>query len=205
MISAPDMTPTPAAWTSFRRRLLGYVRRRVDEPADAEDIVQDVLARAAIRLPALRSSSALLPWLFASTRNAIADYYRSENRDRASGLRGAGSEAGDGEVDIPMAPEPGNEAREALLRCVEPMLDALPERYREAVRRVDLKGERQVDLARELGIGISALKSRVQRGRAMLLQAFTDCCNLERDARGTVVELVSKRRKPCRGTEPETC
>ncbi|MGE0352270.1 MAG: sigma-70 family RNA polymerase sigma factor [Gemmatimonadales bacterium] len=198
MISAPDMTPTPAAWTSFRRRLLGYVRRRVDEPADAEDIVQDVLARAAIRLPTLRSSSALLPWLFSSTRNAIADYYRAGIRDQGSGV-------GETEPDLPVAGEDVNQARETLLRCVEPMLDALPERYRDAVRRVDLQGERQVDLARELGIGISALKSRVQRGRAMLLQAFTDCCNLERDARGTVVELVSKRRKPCRGAEPETC
>lgn len=186
-------------WAEFRARLLAYIRRRLDDPAEAEDLVQEVLARVADRLPELRSRDHLLPWLYRITRNALTDHYRARGRRRpmvaletlpdteASSLVG-----GNGSDD------PGEAARAALAGCVQPMLATLPPPYREALRRVELLGERQVDVAGQLGLGISALKSRVQRGRRMLHRAFTDCCTVERDSAGGIVGFERRGGSPCR-------
>jgi RNA polymerase sigma-70 factor (ECF subfamily) len=185
MSSGPQ--PHPSEWRAFRHRLLGYVRRRINDPAEAEDLVQDVLARAADRLPSLRSGEQLLPWLHSISRNALVDFYRRQGR--APMLVPLDSR----HDDLPSVGEPdGERNRAALAACVRPMVHALPAIYREAVARVDLEGERQVDVARDLGLSISALKSRVQRGRVLLRQAFTDCCGFERDAAGRVVAYHPK-------------
>ena len=186
----PDMTalPDPVEWQAFRQQLLGYVGRRVNHPADAEDLVQDILARAAGRLSSLRSGERLVPWLHAISRHALVDFYRAKGRTPELVELEPGTHELDGQ------PEEGATGRAALVSCVRPMLAVLPEIYREAVLRVDLNEERQVDVARDLGLGISALKSRVQRGRVLLRDAFTDCCALERDATGRVVDFHPKGR-----------
>jgi RNA polymerase sigma-70 factor (ECF subfamily) len=192
----PDAQALPSAppWGLFRARLLGWLRPRLDDPADAEDLVQEVLGRAAIRLSELQSGERLLPWLFRIARNALVDHYRARGRrGRAVAFE-----------DLPASQEPGapvasavGEARAELASCLEPMVAALPDPYREAVRRVDLRGERQVDVAGDLGLGISTLKSRVQRGRRLLHRAFTDCCELERDRMGSVVGYERRGGTAC--------
>lgn len=176
--------PHPAEWQAFRSRLERWVRRRVNDAADAEDLVQEILVRASSRLPTLREQKQLLPWLDAMTRNALVDYYR--RRARAPVTVALWGE----ESDLAVEKEPeGERNRAALAACVRPLLDTLPPLYRDAVCRVDLEGERQVDVAAELGLGLSALKSRVQRGRAMLREAFAACCAFRKDAAGRVVEF----------------
>lgn len=179
------LAPSPE-WRAFRHRLEQYVRRRVSNPADAEDLVQDILSRAVDRLPSLKSNERLTPWLHTISRHALVDFYRRRSRSPDSVPLEAAAD--------PEAPSlaDGDRNRTALAACIRPMVACLPALYREAVTRVDLNGERQVDVARELGLGISALKSRVQRGRAMLQQVFSDCCHFERDAAGRVVDYRKK-------------
>ncbi len=184
MMTGVIAEPHPAEWQAFRTRLERWVRRRVNDVGDAEDLVQEILARASSRLPTLREQKQLLPWLDAMARNALVDYYR--RRGRAPVTVALGGE----ESDLAAEKESeGERNRAALAACIRPMLDALPPLYRDAVRRVDLEGERQVDVAAELGLGLSALKSRVQRGRAMLREAFAACCAFRKDAAGRVVEF----------------
>ncbi len=198
MPDAPPVATAEPPGEPFRARLLDYVRRRLDDPAEAEDLVQEVLARVSGRLPELRSREHLLPWLYRITRNALVDHYRARGRrqplvaldplpDDDPASRAAGEDD-----------DPGAEARAALAGCVEPMLATLPPTYREALHRVELLGERQVDVAEELGLGISALKSRVQRGRRLLHDAFTDCCAVERDSAGGVVGFERRDGARCR-------
>lgn len=183
MIPGVSREPYSTEWQGFRHRLERYVRRRVSNPADAEDLVQEILTRAVDRLPSLRSAERLTPWLDAISRHALVDYYRRRSRS-------PGTVTLDEIVDPALPVEPESEGnRRALASCLRPMVSALPAIYREAITRVDLNGERQTDVAAELGIGLSALKSRVQRGRSMLQKVFTDCCNVDRDATGRVVEF----------------
>ena len=56
-----------------------------------------------------------------------------------------------------------NQATQELARCLRPLIDQLPDKYRQAVTLVDLDGHTQVATARELGLSLSGTKSRVQR------------------------------------------
>jgi RNA polymerase sigma factor (sigma-70 family) len=71
------MTSTDITWNEHRTRLLTFVRRRVASFDDAEDLVQDILLKAARHTDQLHSDSRLEAWLYRIARNAIADYYRA--------------------------------------------------------------------------------------------------------------------------------
>ena len=74
-----------ARWRELRARLGGFVGRRIGNPADAEDVVQDVFVRMQRNIEALSSTDRLDAWAFRITRNAIADYYRASEHRAAPG------------------------------------------------------------------------------------------------------------------------
>lgn len=75
------------------------------------------------------------------------------------------------------------------------LVQELPAKYREALLLTEYDGLTQVELAKQLGLSVSAAKSRVQSARAMMRVLIGRCCELEVDAYGTVVECIPK---PCR-------
>ena len=94
-------------------------------------------------------------------------------------------------------PDPDEQVRQALANCIRPFLNQLPDKYREAVETVDLQGVSQKDLALDLGLSHSAIKSRVQRGRGMLKTLFQECCQYELDAQGNLVDFEVKSSNNC--------
>lgn len=176
------MRDTTAVWTQFGRTLLAFTRARVAAPEDAEDIVQEVMVRVHRALPGLDDTDKLKPWLYRITRNVIIDHYR------ARGCR-----------PLPLPedlPEPGPEPEmndqdglgRDIERCLSPLVDALPDPYRQAVRLADLENMPQADVAKSLGLSLSGAKSRIQRGRALLRGSLERCCRLRFDALGRVID-----------------
>ena len=84
--------------------------------------------------------------------------------------------------------EPSGQAGRELAHCLRPMLSRLPDHYREAVTLIDLDGLSQQDAAAQAGLSLSGMKSRVQRGRRALEQVMHDCCCIETDAGGRVMD-----------------
>ena len=82
--------------------------------------------------------------------------------------------------------------QQELALCLAPLIQRLPIRYREALELVDLQSMRQGDAAKKLKLSLSGLKSRVQRGRLLLKQLLLDCCTVEINKRGSVVDYTSK-------------
>jgi RNA polymerase sigma-70 factor (ECF subfamily) len=68
----------------------------------------------------------------------------------------------------------------------------LPGEYRLPLLLSDLEGLPQKEVAERLGLSLSAAKSRVQRGRERLKSAFTECCHLTLDHRGTVMDYQAR-------------
>ena len=64
----------------------------------------------------------------------------------------------------------------------------LPAPYREALSLTELDGLTQRAAAERLGVSLSGMKSRVQRGRVMLREALEGCCHIALDARGRVMD-----------------
>ncbi len=179
----PQPVPLETIWNDYGERLRRFLRARVSRPEDADDLAQEILIKVHSNLSQLQDSGKLQSWLFQIARNALTDHHRKSAASRSRQDAAENENHSDSE----------NTARLELTRCLEPFLQELPDKYRDAVTAVDLNGEAQNRLAEKYGISYSALKSRVQRGRAMLKDLFFKCCAYEIDARGRIVSYQSKR------------
>jgi RNA polymerase sigma-70 factor (ECF subfamily) len=174
-------------WTDVASKLRGYIRTRVRDHAAAEDILQDVFLKAHTRIAQLQSPEKLEGWLFLIARNAVADHYRKSKPHE--GLPG---EMATEEI------QPEFENAEELRVAVRRMIEQLPAPYGEALVLTEFKGLTQKQLAEHLGISVSGAKSRVQRGREKLKEALLDCCQLEFDRRGEIIECTPRNDDCCR-------
>ncbi len=171
-------------WQEYKHQLQRFLRSRVSNAEDAEDLLQEILIKTHQQLHTVQDPEKLRAWLFQVTRNAVIDYYRQSHK----------------KPPVPAdfmedSSEPSDQAHQELSDCIRPFLEQLPETYQAAVEAVDLRGVSQKGLAEELGLSHSAVKSRVQRGRKMLASLFQECCRYELDARGNIVDY--QQNKDC--------
>lgn len=162
-------------WSDYSASLKAFLHSRVSDPDEVDDLLQEILIRSHEKLDTLESEESLRPWLFQVANNAVIDYYRRKGREP-----NLSSE------DLWYSPdEPGFERD--LAQCVEPFIHALPQESAALLRAVDIEGRSQKELATELDISYSTLKSRVQKAREQLLKTFTDCCSFSVDNQGNVM------------------
>lgn len=191
MVTSMQGGDTQQIWAEFGGRLRSFIARRVDSDADADDILQDVFLRIHRHAGALERQERLVSWLFQVTRNAIIDYYRAPVRRREL-LAGAPLDleltAGHSDRWVGDEHEPSGQAGRELAHCLAPMVARLPPPYRAAVTTIDLEGIPRKEAAIRAGISLSGMKSRVQRGRQALEALMHDCCRIETDAGGRVMD-----------------
>lgn len=180
---------TEEVWTALREELLGFFRRRVPDEHAAEDLLQETFIRVHDGLRGLVHEDRLVPWVYRVARNVLADQRRSESR--------AESVETEEQVDVPTREENFNPEVSRWLRS---MLAGLPPDQRAAVELAEVEGLAQNEVAQRLGLSHSGAKSRVQRGRRRLEKLLRDCCHLDFDRRGNVVDYA--RRGSCQDCCP---
>lgn len=186
----------------LRQTLRSFIGSKVRDSALADDLTQETLFRVETRLQTLRSRDRLDAWVFQIARNTIADHFRktraTEEFDEAAHgplLRVADN-----------SPTTEDAALSAELRAyVRSVVDRLPPPYGEAIRLIEFEGLPQVELARRLGLSVSAAKSRVQRGRAMLRKEMERCCHWETDHYGTVLGVEPRGECTCQDSSSGGC
>ncbi|MDO8356600.1 MAG: RNA polymerase sigma factor SigZ [Nitrospirota bacterium] len=190
-------------WGEVQRGLHGFIRKRVTDEAAVEDLSQEVFIRMQRGLGGLKDHSRLLPWIYRIARHAIIDYYRVQDKqpERPVGL------ASDLETLYPVSlsvrsSEDSGQLRRELAGCLRPMIERLSEDYRQAVTLVEVEGLTQQAAATRLGLSLSGMKSRVQRGRKLLKQMLDDCCLIHLDCRREVIdyEVRGAGGDPCGGS-----
>jgi len=150
-----------------RSRLRNFIRRRVPDPADAEDVLQDVFCKLVEANRLLMPIDHVTGWLFRVARNRITDLFR-KRREVTFGDAEAfdfGDEDGDvlGIEDLLPSPDAGPEAlyvRSMLLDELELALDELPDEQREIFIAHELEGRSFKELSAESGVNINTLLSR---------------------------------------------
>ena len=167
---------TGELWEAFNRQLFSFIRKRVNDTQDAEDLLQEVFLRVHTRLDSLRDQERLVPWLYQVARNAVIDYYRG-TRDLAPLMDRFPV------LDEPAEPDPAAEIAAGL----EEMLKSLPDLYRETLLLSEIQGKKHKDIAVQLGISLSGVKSRVERGRELMRRDLWECCHFEFDRRGHLI------------------
>ena len=147
-----------------RSRLRNFIRRRVPDPSDAEDIVQDVFYKLVEANRLLMPIEHVTGWLFRVARNRITDLFRKKRPETFSD---AAVEDEDGELlqieDLLPSPDAGPEAlyvRNVLLDELELALDELPDEQREVFVAHELEGRSFKEMAAETGVSVNTLLSR---------------------------------------------
>ena len=147
-----------------RSRLRNFIRRRVPDPSDVEDILQEVFYELVEANRLLMPIDHVTGWLFRVARNRITDLFRKKKPESFSD---AALEDEDGELlpieDLLPSPDAGPEAlyvRNALLDELELALDELPDEQRDVFVAHELEGRSFKELSAESGVNVNTLLSR---------------------------------------------
>lgn len=182
-------------YTDFHKVLLGFIKSKVNNHQDAEDILQNVFVKVATGVDDLNRREKLQSWIYTIARNSIVDYYRSNTTKKSIAI----------EDDIleSFSDDEYNDTTKGLDCCLINFVDQLPEEYRNVILDVEMNGLKQKDLTEKYGLAYSSIRSRVQRGRDKLKQLLLECCNIQWDTRGNILDVQSRSR--CNSDDDKSC
>ncbi|MBE0620492.1 MAG: RNA polymerase sigma factor SigZ [Burkholderiales bacterium] len=167
------------AWHEHEAELRGWLRHRMGNAVDAEDLLQDVFIKAMRQGERFCAIVDARAWLFEVARNALADRLRLKRTT----------------VELPEDLSAETEeaaAVDSLAACLPRVLSELSPEDREAITLCDLQGLRQEEYARRKGLSLPGAKSRVQRARKRLRERLTQACQVRLDADGQVSDFVPR-------------
>ena len=148
-----------------RPRLRNFIRKRVADQSDAEDILQEVFYELIAAYRLMKPVEQVTAWLFRVARNRITDLFRSQKRQasRVEPAPAADSREQVGWEDLLPSRHAGPEsayARSVLLEELDAALDELPEEQREVFIAHELMGYSFKEIAAETGVSLNTLLSR---------------------------------------------
>ena len=146
-----------------RGRLRDFIRRRVADPGEAEDILQDVFSELVESYRLMKPVEHVGAWLFRVARNRITDLFRKRKAEALGDLASGDGEEPGGVEELLPSPEAGPEAayaRSVLLEELDAALGELPEAQRQVFIAHELEGRSFKELAAETGVSVNTLLSR---------------------------------------------
>lgn len=167
-------------WDEHENRLKNYIRRRVHNSADAEDILHTVFLKVYNYCEKKSDVTNLRSWLYQICYHAIVDHYKQKSKRR---------ELSEHDLSISDSELPADKAAE----WIQPLLSQLPKEYADSLKMADIEGVKQQEIADKKSISLTAAKSRVQRARKKLKEKFLECGVVERDGD----HLLFTVTKPC--------
>ena len=162
---------TIGIWEDFSGILKKYIHSKVKDDDLTKDILQEVFIRIHLNVSKIKNNESLKSWLFTITHNVIMDHFKRQSKQ------------------IPFLETPENDENQthSAKNCIRPLINKLPEKYREALLMSEINGKKQFEVAEALNISVSGAKSRIQRGRKLLQQGFIDCCDYKINDKGFLI------------------
>lgn len=170
------MATTEAVWNLLKDDLRRFIRRRVASDDVADDLLQETFLRIHKNIHSVRDGERLVAWVYRIARNVTTDYYRTAKLESLE----------DGDLASPT--EDKAELVANAHRWLDELVDELPEQFREPIRLSELQELPHKEVAKQLGLSLSATKSRIQRGRALLKKILNACCEFHFDHLGNVID-----------------
>jgi len=176
---------TTQIWKEFNEQLLSFIKTRVSDDEIAKDILQEVFIKIHKKIDSIKDSEKITSWVYQITRNSIIDFYRKEKKKSTiPNLENISLQ----EIDV-QNPD--------FSKCISPFLKQLSEKDRELLNKISFEGISQKEYADLHNLSYTATKSRVQRARKKLKQAFIKCCDIKTDKYGNIISHSQKRPNTC--------
>ncbi|MCC7218248.1 MAG: sigma-70 family RNA polymerase sigma factor [Burkholderiales bacterium] len=167
------------AWHQHEAELHGWLRHRLGNPVDADDVLQDLFVKAMRQGDRFCAIANARAWLFEVARNAVADRLRLKR------------EMVELPADLAQVTEEVATV-DSLAACLPRVLSELAADDREVIVLCDLEGLPQDEYARRKGLTLPGAKSRIQRARKRLRAQLTRACRVQLEASGEVSDFVPR-------------
>lgn len=191
---------TENLWKEFSDHVRNFIRQRVSDDKDAEDVMQDIFMRIHKGIGSLKNEDRVQSWVFGIARRALADYYRGKSGDKIEVKNTEiQEEAAAEEPSLNLNRFEGeHDVHEEVLSWLIPMIDELPEKYRTPLKMADVEGRTQQEVADHFDLSLSGAKSRVQRAREKLGEVLAACCDVEFGEEGRAVSYRKLEEEKCK-------
>jgi RNA polymerase sigma-70 factor (ECF subfamily) len=166
-------------WLEYQAALENYILKLVKNRELSKEISREVLMKVYNSCCSGREISNLKSWLHQIAHNACIDHFRKESK-KSNTL-----------PEEQKMEEASNSYAEAAV-MLAPLLKLIPEKYAKPLYMAELQHKKQAEIARELNLSLSGAKSRVQRGRDLLRSKILECCHIEQDSRGSLINFRVK-------------
>ncbi len=167
-------------WKEYSTSLKAFLHSNVSNPADVDDLLQDILIKTYQNLGNIQDIKKIKSWLFQVASRAIIDFYRKQAKGNNLTVDDLWYDEGDLSVHA------------QLSQCILPFIQALPEGDANILTAIEIEGLSQKEFAAKAGIKYSTLKSRVQKSRGKLNTLFQECCELSLDSKGNIMDFSTK-------------
>ena len=164
-------------WEDFSGKIRAYISGRVSDSSHIDDILQEVFIKIHLHLDGLKGDSKIPSWIFKIAHNTVIDFYRKQKATLLPLHEGYSAKD-----------ESCDSAACEIASGLEDIVYALPEKYAKALILVEFSGLSNKEASHKLGISVSGVKSRVQRGRKMIKDSLMRCCHFVFDRFGTILD-----------------
>ena len=187
--AAPQILSLQIVAEQFRAEIFAYIQSKVGDSATADDLTQETFLKVSRALVKGTMPEHFRGWLYRIARNTTIDFVTESRRFvpledsiiKREANKSESSDSGD------------TEFRKQLFSYTLKVIETLPAEDRDALTLTEVDGLSREELAGELGISLTAAKSRVHRARAKLRKTVEECCRLVTDPYGRVMDW---RKRP---------
>jgi len=171
-------------YKQYYSKLLAFINSKVHNKHDAEDILSEVFIKIYKNIEKLDSDEKITSWIYTITRNSIIDFYRKNNKTPTLQEFKEESTFDDKKQEKSIHDE--------LSNCLKPMINSLPDNYKEVLLLSEIKGLKQSEIAKEINLSAANTKSLIFRGKKKIKEKLHECCSYEYDSLGNVIEYNAK-------------
>ena len=185
-MSPKDSEKISLTYKTERSRLLGYIRGRISDRVEAEDILQDVFYQLTVGFNDIRRIESLTAWLYRVADNRITDRFRKK-QPVTIGYEHNSSEGEDGPLTLEeILPAVGSthedeELKEIIWNTIEETLSEMPEDQSSVFIKNEFEEMSFKEISRETGIGINTLISRKRYAVLTLRNKLNEVYKLLKD------------------------
>lgn len=170
---------TKHIWNQYANDVKYFIISNVKNQTIADDILQNTFIKIHTKKNTIKESSKLKFWIFTIAKNEILNYYKVFKSI---------------EINLPQDVECFEENFVHTEQdCLQGILKKLPEKYKTPLFLYDIKGMKQKEIAHQLQLPLSTVKSQIQRGRKLIAKGFMNCCGFVLNKHGKLVGEVQDK------------
>lgn len=170
-------------WEELNTQLLFFIKKRIKNKEDAEDILQDVYIKLHKNIDSLNDEQKIVSWIYQITRNTINDCYK-----RCYRLKKVEFE----EHHIEMSLEEEDNLNDEILVSMKKIIEELPVDSKKLIKLYEFEDMSHKEISKRLDIKENTSKSRLKRAKEKLKDQLDECCVFQIDKFGNILDYKKK-------------